>query len=89
MPLDTSMGEAGHESGKEVESLSNDLECSVSEASEESGELQYPSRGTGARTAKLLEVRRTGLPFLPRPSLEGLPGAPVGILSPYFLGTMN
>jgi hypothetical protein len=54
----------------------------VSEASGESGEAlrEWP------RTGKFWEVLSTGLPFRPRRSLEGLPGAPAGSLSLYSLG---
>ncbi|KAJ4291169.1 hypothetical protein N0V90_010367 [Kalmusia sp. IMI 367209] len=62
------------------------LECSVSEASEDA-ELLMSSQAPEPRTGKLWEVRSTGLPFLPRPSLDGLPGAPSGSLSLTFLGT--
>src|SRR5689334_21386336 len=79
MFLETSRGEAGIESGYEVD-------CSVSETSEESV-LLTSSRVAGRRTGKFCELRSTGLPFLPRPSLEGLPGAPLGNLSRYFFGT--
>jgi hypothetical protein len=66
--------------------LSNDLDCSVSEVSEDSELLSHARE---PRTGKLWDVRNMGLPFLPRPSLEGLPGAPSGSLSLYFLGTTS
>lgn len=81
------MGDAGTESGNICEPLlSNDLDCSVSEVSEEV-ELLRSSHTPDPRTGKLWEVRRTGLPFRPRPSLAGLPGAPSGSLALTFLGT--
>lgn len=74
------MGEAGTDSGHE-------LDCSLSEVSDSSGELLKLSQELGPRTGNSLDVRSTGLPFLPRPSLDGLPGAPAGSLSRYCLGT--
>lgn len=59
----------------------------MSEASDES-ELLRSSHATEPRTGKLRVVRRTGLPFLPRPSFDGLPGAPSGSRSLYFFGTI-
>lgn len=82
-------GEAGAESGSRLDlALGKEVDGSVSERSEDESVL-LPSSGEQGRrrTGKVLQVRRTGLPFLPRPSLEGLPGAPLGILSLYFLGT--
>lgn len=85
MPLrDTNIGDAGMESGYDCE-LSNDLDCSLSETSEESGELTNSSEDP--RTGKLCDVRSTGLLFLPRRSLEGLPGTAVDSFSLYFLGS--
>lgn len=82
------MGELGTESGNICEPLlSNDLDCSVSEVSDEV-ELLMSSRVLEPRTGKLCEVRRTGLPLRPRPSFAGLPGAPSGSLALTFLGTM-
>lgn len=67
--------------------LSYDLDCSVSERSDE--EVLLASSGMRCRrTGKFWELRRTGLPFRPRPSLEGLPGAPAGSFWLYFLGTV-
>lgn len=68
--------------------LGKGVDCSVSETSDESV-LLSSSHASGRRTGNVLQVRRTGLPFRPRPSLEGLPGAPVGILSLYFWGTTS
>lgn len=75
------MGEGGIEP-----LLSKDLDCSLSEASEESELLSHARE---PRTGKLWDVRNMGLPFLPRPSLDGLPGAPSGSLSLYFFGTTS
>ena len=81
------MGEAGIESGNICERLlSKDLDCSVSDTSDDV-ELLISSHSLEPRTGKLCEVRRTGLPFRPRPSFEGLPGAPFGILALTFFGT--
>lgn len=82
MPRDTSTGEGGIESA-----LSKDRDCSVSDMSDESV-LLTSSQGSDRRTGKFWELRKTGLPFLPRPSLEGLPGAPVGSFLQYFFGTV-
>jgi hypothetical protein len=82
------MGDAGMEAGYDRVWLSKDLDCSESEPSDESGELLNP-REEGRRTVKFWELRRTGLPFFLRPSLDGLPGAPVGSLSLTCLGTTN
>lgn len=82
---DMNIGEAGTESGV----LSKDLPCSESDMSDESGELLKLSATTERRTGKFWELRSTGLPFLLRPSLDGLPGAPVGSLSLTCLGTIN
>jgi hypothetical protein len=76
------------ESGYELEArLWNEVDCSVSETSDESVLLKSSRGEAGLRTGYFWELRRTGLPFLPLPSLEGLPGAPFGILSLYFWGT--
>lgn len=83
------MGDAGMESGYDRVRLSKDLDCSESDTSEDSGELLNPSEETGRRTAKFWELRKTGLPFRLRPSLDGLPGAPVGSLSLTCFGTTN
>jgi len=66
--------------------LSKEVDCSVSEASDDD-ELLMSSRAPELRTGKFWEVRKTGLPLRPRPSLHGLPGAPLGSLSLTFLGT--
>lgn len=77
-----STGDAGIDSV-----LSKDLDCSVSEISEESM-LLASSRHTDRRMGMLCDVRRTGLPLVPRPSFDGLPGAPDGSLRAYFSGTV-
>jgi hypothetical protein len=83
------MGEAGMESAYDRVRLSKDLDCSESETSEDSGELLKLPEEAGRRTGNFWELRRTGLPLLLRPSLEGLPGAPVGSLSLTCFGTTN
>ena len=83
------MGDAGLEAEYDRVWFSKDLDCSESEPSDESGELLNPREEAGRRTGKFWELRSTGLPLLLRPSLDGLPGAPVGSLSLTCLGTTN
>jgi hypothetical protein len=81
------MGDSGTESGYELGALSYDLACSVSDESEQ---LLKSSQFTeDPRMVNLWVVRSIGLPFLLRPSLDGLPGAPAGSLSVHDFGTMN
>jgi hypothetical protein len=62
MPLDMNIGEAGTESEYEWAPLSKDLDCSVSDASDESGELLRSLHVRWPRTGKFWELRSTGLP---------------------------
>ena len=83
-------GDKGVEPGRldtDFDVAIEDLDCS---SSEESGELLHSSCWTAFPRATIAwDVLRTGLPFLPLPSFEGLPGAPFGSRSLTFLGTRN